>query len=167
MPANFYIISKLIILKLVLGSHNFPLTEYALSLKSPPPGTDHNSSSGSINLLFSPVRRGSACRQLHPLPTIVASDLGNTDGGKVKKYVKKAAEQLTEAEIAHNNDLYEEIVDNEFPAEDMLDKSFRDKVEPDPHTRQLYQMFFLRFQDKELALKSWLLNVSVKKNVSR
>ena len=26
---------------------------------------------------------------------------------------------------------------------------------------------FLRFQDKELALKSWLLNVSVKKNVSR
>ena len=142
MPAIFYIFSKSIILKLVLGSHNFPLTEYALSLKSPPPGTDHNSSSGSINLLFSPVRRGSACRQLHPLPTIVASDLGNTDGGKVKKYVKKAAEQLTEAEIAHNSDLYEEIVDNEFPAEDMLDKSFRDKVEPDPHTRQLYQMFF-------------------------
>ena len=112
------------------------------------------------------MRRGSACRQLHPLPTIVASDLGNTDGGKVKKYVKKEAEQLTEAEIAHNNDLYEEIVDNEFPAEDMLDKSFRDKVEPDLHTRHLYQMF-LRFQDKELALKSWLLNVSVKKNVSR
>ena len=96
----------------------------------------------------------------------MASDLGNTDGGKVKKYVKKEAEQLTEAEIAHNNDLYEEIVDNEFPAEDMLDKSFRDKVEPDLHTHQLYQMF-LRFQDKELALKSWLLNVSVKKNVSR
>ena len=144
---------------------NFPLTEYALSLKSPPPGTDHNSSSGSINLLFSPVRRGSACRQLHPLPTIVASDLGNTDGGKVKKYVKKEAEQLTEAEIAHNNDLYEEIVDNEFPAEDMLDKSFRDKVGwgpdwsckgsirfhnrwivsgssvPSLHTQQLYQMF--------------------------
>ena len=88
------------------------------------------------------MRRGSACRQLHPLPTIVASDLGNTDGGKVKKYVKKEAEQLTEAEIAHNNDLYEEIVDNEFPAEDMLDKSFRDKVGPRPsHSTTLSNVF--------------------------
>jgi len=101
-------------------------------------GTDSHSSNGSINLLFSPVRRGSACRQLHPLPTILQTDLTNSDQFKTKKYYKKLS--LTEEEVATNKELYEEIVGNEFPEEDMVDKAFRDK-------------------DKELALKSWILSV--------
>ena len=90
-------------------------------------GTDSHSSNGSINLLFSPVRRGSACRQLHPLPTILQTDLTNSDQFKTKKYYKKLS--LTEEEVATNKELYEEIVANEFPEEDMVDKAFRDKVE--------------------------------------
>ena len=35
---------------------------------------------------------------------------------------------LTDDEISHNKDLFEEKIANEFPEEDMLDKSFRDKV---------------------------------------
>ena len=98
-------------------------------------GTDSHSSNGSINLLFSPVRRGSACRQLHPLPTILQTDLTNSDQFKTKKYYKKLA--LTEEEATTNRELYEEIVGNEFPEEDMVDKAFRDKVE---HLiEQLYQ----------------------------
>ena len=89
-------------------------------------GTDSNSSNGSINLLFSPVRRGSACRQLHPLPTIVQADLAAAELFKVKKYIK--SNELTEDEIESNNRIYEEMILNEFPPEDMIDKSFRDKV---------------------------------------
>ena len=89
-------------------------------------GTDSHSSNGSINLLFSPVRRGSACRQLHPLPTILQTDLTNSEQFKTKKYYKKSC--LTKEEAATNNELYEEIVGNEFPEEDMVDKAFRDKV---------------------------------------
>ena len=90
-------------------------------------GTDSHSSNGSINLLFSPVRRGSACRQLHPLPTIMQTDLTNSEQFKTKKYYKKLS--LTEEEAATNKELYEEIVGNEFPEEDMVDKAFRDKVQ--------------------------------------
>ena len=89
---------------------------------------DSHSSNGSLNLLFSPVRRGSACRQLHPLPTIVQTDLTTSDQLKSRKYYKKLAQQLTEEEAAYNKQLYEEIIANEFPEEDMVDKAFRDKV---------------------------------------
>ena len=88
--------------------------------------TEHSSSNGSINLLLLPLRRGSACRQIHPLPTIVQTDLGTTDSLKARKYNRKV--NLTEEEIAHNTELYDEIIINEFPEEDMVDKSFRDKV---------------------------------------
>ena len=88
--------------------------------------TEHSSSNGSINLLFLPLRRGSACRQIHPLPTIVQTDLSGADSLKTRKYHRKA--DITDEEIAHNNELYDEIIMNEFPAEDMIDKSFRDKV---------------------------------------
>ena len=49
-------------------------------------GTD-DSSIGSVNNLG--VRRGSACRQLHPLPTIQQVDQGVGDMLKMKQYVKK------------------------------------------------------------------------------
>ena len=89
--------------------------------------TEHSSSNGSINLLFLPLRRGSACRQIHPLPTIVQTDLSlSADSLKTRKYHRKA--DLTDEEAAHNNELYDEIIMNEFPTEDMIDKSFRDKV---------------------------------------
>lgn len=88
--------------------------------------TEHSSSNGSINLLFLPLRRGSACRQIHPLPTIVQTDLSGADSLKTRKYHRGA--ELTDEEVAHNNDLYDEIIMNEFPSEDMEDKSFRDKV---------------------------------------
>ena len=77
--------------------------------------------------MFLPLRRGSACRQIHPLPTIVQTDLSTSDSLKIRKYHRKA--ELTEEETAHNNELYDEIIMNEFPAEDMVDSSFRDKVE--------------------------------------
>ena len=35
---------------------------------------------------------------------------------------------LTDEEMSFNNELFEEIMANEFPEEDMVDKSFRDKV---------------------------------------
>ena len=35
---------------------------------------------------------------------------------------------LTDDEILHNKELFEDILANEFPEEDMADKSFRDKV---------------------------------------
>ena len=91
------------------------------------PGTD-SSSNGSINLLFSPVRRGSACKQLYPLPTIVQTDLTNYDQCKTKKYHKKTPDLLTDEEAATNKQRYEEIIANEFPEEDMSDNEFRDKV---------------------------------------
>ena len=78
-------------------------------------------------MLFLPLRRGSACRQIHPLPTIVQTDLSlSADSLKSRKYHRGA--ELTDEEAAHNNELYDEIIMNEFPAEDMIDKSFRDKV---------------------------------------
>ena len=46
-----------------------------------------DSSIGSVNNLG--VRRGSACRQLHPLPTIQQVDQGVGDLLKMKQYVKK------------------------------------------------------------------------------
>ena len=91
-------------------------------------GTDSHSSNGSINLLFYPVRRGSACRQLHPLPTIVQTDLTGADPFKTKKYYKKLSQDLTDEEVAINKQQYEEIIANEFPEEDMIDMAFRDKV---------------------------------------
>ena len=54
------------------------------------------------------------------------TDLTNSEQFKTKKYYKKLS--LTEEEAATNKELYEEIVANEFPEEDMVDKAFRDKV---------------------------------------
>ena len=54
------------------------------------------------------------------------TDLSNLEQFKTKKYYKKSS--LTEEEAAINKELYEEIVGNEFPEEDMVDKAFRDKV---------------------------------------
>ena len=103
--------------------------------------TEHSSSNGSINLLFLPLRRGSACRQIHPLPTIVQTDLSGADSLKTRKYHRKA--ELTDEEVAHNNELYDEIIMNEFPAEDMIDKSFRDKVKIEEMilSRSSFEMF--------------------------
>merc|ERR1711874_558711 len=84
------------------------------------------------------MRRGSACRQLHPFPTIQQVEQGNNAMDTTKQYVKKTT--LTNDEILHNNEIYEDIIANEFPEEDMTDKSFRDK-------------------DKELALKSRMVKV--------
>ena len=102
-------------------------------------GADSHSSNGSINLLFSPVRRGSACKQLYPLPTIVQTDLTNYDQCKTKKYHKKLPDLLTVEEAATNKQRYEEIIANEFPEEDMNDNEFRDKV------RFLYFILFINF----------------------
>jgi len=95
-----------------------------------------DSSLGSISQLG--LRRGSACRQLHPFPTIQQVDQIMSDQNKTKQYVKKA--NLTDDEILYNKELFENIIANEFPEEDMIEKSFRDK-------------------DKDLALKSWILKV--------
>ena len=46
-----------------------------------------DSSTGSISQLG--VRRGSACRQLHPLPTIVQAEQGMGEMHKAKQYVRK------------------------------------------------------------------------------
>ena len=81
----------------------------------------------------------------------------NCDIFKTKKYFKKPV--LTEEEICHNNDLYEDIINNEFPSEDMIDKSFRDKVD-DIFIESIETLFLFQFQDKEMALKSWVLSVS-------
>ena len=35
---------------------------------------------------------------------------------------------LTEDEVLQNKETFEDIIANEFPAEDMVEKSFRDKV---------------------------------------
>ena len=50
-------------------------------------GVTDDSFIGSVNNLG--VRRGSACRQLHPLPTIQQVDQGVGDMLKMKQYVKK------------------------------------------------------------------------------
>ena len=52
--------------------------------------------------------------------------MATSDIFKSKKYYKKPI--LTEEEMSFNNELFEEIMANEFPEEDMVDKSFRDKV---------------------------------------
>ena len=100
-----------------------------------------DSSAASLSQLG--VRRGSACRQLHPLPTIQQVEQSMGDMAKAKQYVKKVHIQqvviviayslllqtnLTDDEILHNKELFEDILANEFPEEDMADKSFRDKV---------------------------------------
>ena len=46
-----------------------------------------DSSIGSVNNLG--VRRGSACRQLHPLPTFLQVEQGVGNMLKMKQYVKK------------------------------------------------------------------------------
>ena len=52
--------------------------------------------------------------------------MATSDIFKTKKYYKKPI--LTDEEMSFNNELFEEIMANEFPEEDMIDKSFRDKV---------------------------------------
>ena len=48
--------------------------------------TDHSSSTGSLNQLG--ARRGSACRTLHPLPTILQTDL-QLDTTRPRQYIRR------------------------------------------------------------------------------
>jgi len=111
---------------------------------SPPGSPEPADSGGSFNspALVVPglvVRRGSACRVLHPLPTIVQPE--HNEPAESRRYIKKeAGVTLTDEEIAANERVFNETIANEFPDEDMLDKTFRDK-------------------DKDWVIKTWILRV--------
>jgi len=107
---------------------------------SPEPGDSGGSSSGPGLLVPGlVVRRGSACRVLHPLPTIVQPE--HIEPVEGRRYIRKApGVPLTEEETALNEQVFKETIANEFPDEDMLDKTFRDK-------------------DKDWVIKTWILRV--------
>ena len=103
-------------------------------------GAEETSENGHRLLLG--LRRGSACRQLHPLSTFQQIDNGIGEI-KTRDYIKKVEncnletklfinsttqDKLTEDEVLQNKELFEDLIANEFPEEDMIEKSFRDKV---------------------------------------
>jgi len=81
-------------------------------------------------------RRGSTCQALHKIPTIVQPS-GSGDGSE-RAYIKK--DVLTEEEKAENLKLFQEAMKAEFPADEMIEKTFRDK-------------------DKDCVIKTWILQV--------
>lgn len=85
------------------------------------------------------VRRGSACRVLHPLPTIVQPE--HIEPVEVRRYIRKEpGVPLTDEEVSSNEQIFNETIANEFPEEDFLAKTFRDK-------------------DKDWVIKTWILRV--------
>jgi len=80
-------------------------------------------------------RRGSTCQAIHKIPTIVQTF---TSSSEERQYIKK--ENLTEEEKKENDEIFQEAMRAEFPDEEMIDPSFRDK-------------------DKDYVMKTWILEV--------
>ncbi|XP_023342000.1 uncharacterized protein LOC111711786 isoform X2 [Eurytemora carolleeae] len=98
---------------------------------------DETTSANNLNVPYKERRngrRGSTCQALHKIPTIVQP----LSSPEERTYLKK--EDLTEEEKKGNVSIFQDFMRTEFPEEEMLDRSFRDK-------------------DKDCVVKTWILEV--------
>ena len=111
-------------------------------------------------------RKGSTCKQLRPLPTFLKVDSQSSVELADRTYVRKAKADLTMEEQEYNEKLCEETLAIIFPEDKMKDKFYRDKVLPFilPETNSLLLLllsyyFEIIFQEKEAAVRAWILTV--------